>query len=151
MNRPTNRHLVRLRAVLTALAAAVFFAGCTATAPTRVDEGELLALGFQVLVATTTLQQEWIQTLPPGQIRPMQRNGRKFFVYPDAPRKQIYVGGPKEFAAYQQRHPGSTQGELDPSDRGAAYTNKEYEALRAATARDLSDPFLGASWIDLGW
>jgi hypothetical protein len=151
MNRPTNRHLARLRAGFTALAAAVCFAGCAATAPARVDEGELLALGFQVLVATTTLQQEWIQTLPPGEIRPMQRNGRKFFVYPDAPRKQIYVGGPKEFAAYRQRHPGSTQGELDPADRGAAYTNKEYEALRAATTHDLSNPFLGASWIDLGW
>lgn len=151
MIRPTNRHRVRRRAVLTALAVSVFVAGCAATGPQRVDESELQALGFHVLGAATTVQQDWIQTLPPGEIRPMQRNGRKFFIYPDAPGKRIFIGGPKEFAAYQQRHPGSTQGVLDPTDRGAAYTNKEYDALRAATARDLSDPFLGASWIDLGW
>jgi hypothetical protein len=151
MKRPSGRSFANLRAVLAALAVSVFVAGCAATVPARVDESELLALGFHVLVATTTVQQEWIQTLPPGQIRPMQRNGRKFFIFPDASRKLIYVGGPREFAAYQQRHPGSAQGESDAADRGAAYTSKEYDAMRAATARDLSDPFLGASWIDLGW
>jgi hypothetical protein len=32
-----------------------------------------------------------------------------------------------------------------------AYSAKQYDAMRAATARDLSNPFLGATWVDLGW
>ena len=87
-------------------------AGCAATATPRVDESQLLSLGFKVLVATTTVQQEWVKGLTPGQIRPMQRNGKHFFIYPDASRNQT---------------------------------------MRKATARDLSDPFLGPGWADLGW
>ena len=43
--------------------------------------------------------------LPAGKIRAMQRTGKKYFIYPDAPGKQIYVGGPKEYDTYVQRHP----------------------------------------------
>lgn len=154
MNR-LNRCLINRRAsllgLLAALAVSMFAAGCATTAAPRVDESELLALGFKVLVATTTVQQDWVQTLPPGQIRPMQRSGKKFFIYPDAPRNRIYVGGPNEFAAYQELHPESRQGEPDAANRGVAYSAKQYDAMRAATARDLSNPFLGATWVDLGW
>ncbi len=151
MDRTPRHPLARLRALFIALVVSVQVAGCAAPGPQRVDTSELQALGFHVLGAATTVQQEWIQSLPPGQIRPMERNGRRFYICPDAPGRRVFVGGPREFAAYQQRHPGSTQGVLDPADRGAAYTNKEYDALRAATAHDLSNPFLGASWVDLGW
>jgi hypothetical protein len=151
MKRVSNNHRANLLMLLWALAVSMVVAGCATTATPRVDEGELLALGFKVLVATTTVQQEWVQTLPPGQIRPMQRSGRKFFIYPDALRNRIYVGGPNEFAAYQELHPESRQGEPDAANRGVAYSAKQYDAMRAATARDLSNPFLGATWVDLGW
>ena len=79
------RRLPRLRrgnvfTLLQTLALAVVVAGCAATATPRVDESELLAQGFKVLVATTTVQKEWVQTLPPGQIRPMQRNDKKYYI-----------------------------------------------------------------------
>lgn len=151
LNRWVHNRRARLGGLLAALVVSVFAAACATTAAPRVDESELLALGFKVLVATTTVQQEWVQTLPPGQIRPMQRSGKKFFIYPDAPRNRIYVGGPNEFAAYQEAHPESRQGEPDAANRGVAYSAKQYDAMRAATARDLSNPFLGATWVDLGW
>jgi hypothetical protein len=116
-----------------------------------VNEGELSALGFKVLVATTTVQQEWVRRLPPGEIRPMQRNGKKFFIYPDASRNQVYVGGSAEYAAYRQLHPESRQGTQEAEKRASAYRLKQDDEMRKATARDLSDPFLGASWADLGW
>ena len=40
----------------------------------------------------------------------VQRNGKKFFIYPDASRKQIYVGGPGEYEAYRNLHPESQIG-----------------------------------------
>ena len=126
-------------------------AGCAATATPRVDESQLLSLGFKVLVATTTVQQEWVKGLTPGQIRPMQRNGKHFFIYPDASRNQIYVGGPEEYEAYQQLHPESQAGTQQAADRASAYRAKQDDAMRKATARDLSDPFLGVGWADLGW
>ena len=38
-----------------------------------------------------------------------------------------------------------------PRAEESAYRAKQDDAMRKATARDLSDPFLGASWADLGW
>jgi hypothetical protein len=151
MKRPLYFRRASLLNALRALAVSVFVAGAAAAATPPVDESQLLALGFKVLVATTTVQQEWVQTLPPGQMRPMQRNGKHFFIYPDAPRNRIYVGGPKEYAAYRELHPESQAGMQEAADKARAYRLKQDDAMRKATARDLSDPFLGASWADLGW
>ena len=140
------------RAVLSALTVSMFVAGSVAAAaPPKIDESELLASGFKVLVAKTTAQEEWVRRLPPGQIRPMQRTGKKFFIYPDAARKQIYVGGPKEYEAYRQLHPDSKLAALEAAKQGNAYRLKQDEAMKKATARDLSDPYLGTDWVDLGW
>jgi hypothetical protein len=81
----------------------------------------------------------------------MQRNGKKFFIYPDASRNQIYVGGPKEYGAYQQLHPESKLAAREAAKQGNAYRLKQDDVMKKATARDLSDPFLGAEWVDLGW
>jgi len=150
-----KRFLCPLRAAvvdaLGALALAVFVAAGAAAATPRIDESQLSELGFKVLVATTKVQQDWVKSLPPGQIRPMQRNGKKYFIYPDPSRSQIYVGGPKEYEAYRQLHPESETSTAAAAKKGSAYRVKQDEAMRAATQRDLSDPFLGASWADLGW
>jgi hypothetical protein len=134
-----------------ALAVSMFVAGGAAAAPPSVDEGELLASGFKVLVATTSVQKEWVQHLPRGQIRPMQRTGKKFFIYPDAANNQIYIGGPKEYEAYHQLHPDSKLAAREAVKQGTAYRQKQDDVMQKATARDLTDPFLGADWVDLGW
>jgi len=154
MNRLLNSCRAQLRKAVGAFAVAALLAGGATAAPPRVDESQLSALGFKVLVATTKVQEDWVRSLPPGKIRPMQRNGKKFFIYPDASRKQIYVGGPAEYDAYQQLHPEeqqSAQSAKDAAAKQSAYRGKQAAAMQAATARDLSDPFLGASWADLGW
>ena len=41
---------------------------------------------------------------------------------------------------------------IKASERAAkAAAEASKRAMQQATARDLSDPFLGASWADLGW
>jgi len=88
--------------------------------------------------------------LPPGAIRPMQRTGKKFFVYPDASRNQVFVGGPKEYEAYVQLHPENRVADAQKQARDAsAYRAKQSEAMQKSTARDLSDPWLGVTWADL--
>jgi len=80
----------------------------------------------------------------------MQRTGKKYFIYPDAFRNQVYVGGPAQYDAYKELHPQG-QSAQDAAANASAYRGKQDAAMRKATARDLTDPFLGASWADLGW
>jgi hypothetical protein len=151
MKRFLNSLQAKSLRVFGALAVTVFVAGGAAAATPRMDEGQLLDLGFKVLVATTKVQQDWVRSLPPGQLRPMQRTGKKFFIYPDASRNQIYVGGPAEYEAYQALHPEGRQSAQDAAAKASGYRGKQDAAMRKATARDLSDPFLGVTWADLGW
>ena len=139
--------------LLVAFAVSILVAGAAvaAKAPPRIYESDLLSAGFKLLVPETTAQAEWVQRLSPGEIRPMQRTGKKFFICPDATGKQIYVGGPQEYAAYMQLHPDTKIYGQDAAKAGAAYRSKQDAAMQKATARDLTDPFLGASWYDLGW
>ena len=148
MERFWNSHRAKLLIVLSALAVSAVAAGCASKAPARPDESELSAAGFKVLAATNAVQEDWVRSLTPGQIRPMQRTGRKYFVYPDAPRNRIYVGGPQEYDALLRLHP---EYESVVRDSGMASYVKQSDAMRKASARDLSDPFLGVSWSDLGW
>jgi len=151
MKRFAHSRWANLLKLLLAMAVSVLAAGGSTAATPRIDDRELLDLGFKVLVATTATQQEWVKRLPPGKIRPMQRNGKKYFIYPDAPRNQVYVGGPKEYAAYQQLHPESQKSPQETANRENAYRSKQSDAMREATARDLSNPFLGATWGDFGY
>ena len=135
--------------LLTALLATIA-AGCASTPapPPRVVESDLLPSGFKVLVATTQVQEDWVRNLTPGQINPMQRTGKKYFIYPDAAKKQVYVGGPEQYEAYLQLHP-----EYEPVTQGSGMAGylKQSDAMRKANARDLSDPWLGVGWADLIW
>ncbi len=141
----------KLLGLLGALAVTVFIAGGAGAATPSIDESQLLDFGFKMLVAKTKVQEDWVRGLPPGKIRPMQRTGKKFYIYPDASRNQIYVGGPKEYEAYVQLHLEHRAAGAQQAAEASAYRSKQGDAMRKATARDLSDPFLGASWADLGW
>ena len=132
----------------------LFSSGAVAAtaAKSPIDKSALSDAGFKVLTATTKVQEDWVRGLPAGKIRPMQRTGKKYFIYPDASENQIYVGGPKEYEAYVQLHPEHrAAGAQQAAREASAYRGKQDDAMRKATARDLSDPFLGASWADLGW
>jgi len=153
MKRFLNPRSAKLRNLLRALAVTIVFLGRTSAAATApVEESQLLDAGFKVLVATTKVQGDWVRTLPPGKIRAMQRTGKDYFIYPDPSRNQIYVGGPKEYATYVQLHPEHRVADAGEAQKAeSAYRMKQTDAMQKATARDLSNPFLGASWADLGW
>jgi hypothetical protein len=149
--RPSNSRYASRLPLLGVFAVSLFVAGAAtaAKAPPRIDENDLVKAGFKVLVPETKAQADWVQRLAPGEIRPMQRTGKKLFICPDASRKQIYVGGSEEYEAYKQLHPDAKLYGQDAANAGNAYRSKQNEKMQKATARDASNPFWG--WNDLGW
>ena len=85
------------------LAVLTFAVGCAST-QTAVENKEsmLVAAGFKVITPKNATQQQKLQNLPPGKIAMIQKSGKTFYVFPDAAHNQAYVGGPREYQAYQQ-------------------------------------------------
>src|SRR6266851_5748442 len=86
--------------IVTALLALT--AGCATTTSTQNKESMLVASGFKTITPKTAAQQQKLQTLPPGKIAMIKKAGKTYYVFPDAAHNQAYVGGPKEYQAYQQ-------------------------------------------------
>ena len=151
MKQLSTSRFARWPMVLTAWVMSVCVATGAAAATSAVNESELLGLGFTVLVATTPTQEDWVQRLPQGKVKPMQRNGKKYFIFRDPSRTQIYVGGPKEYQAYQKLHPESQPGTEEAAKKGSAARAKQNTVMQESTARDLTNPWLGVGWSDLIW
>ena len=83
-----------------ALLAAV---GCTMTQrETQHREKLLIAAGFKVIVPRTAAQQQRLKALPSDRVTLVHKNGKPYYVFPDAANNQAYVGGPTQYQAYQQ-------------------------------------------------
>jgi hypothetical protein len=76
--------------------------GCSTTSSTQNKESMLVASGFKVITPKTAAQQQKLQQLPPGNVAMINKNGRTYYIFPDAAHNQAYVGGPQEYQAYQQ-------------------------------------------------
>ena len=87
------------------LAVAIAMVGCASTTQTSTQNKEsmLVASGFKVITPKTAAQQQKLQQLPPGHVAVVNRNGRTYYIFPDAAHNQAYVGGPQEYQAYQQQ------------------------------------------------
>ena len=66
--------------------------GCAST-ETQSKENLLIAAGFQVIVPKTAAQQQKLQALPPDKVTLVQKDGKNYYVFPDAANNQAYVGG----------------------------------------------------------
>ena len=133
--------------------ALVAVAGCaSAPQPPPVDEAQLSAAGFKIVEAKTPQQQGHVKSLPPGQITEWQRTGVHYFVYPDAAHNRIYVGTPKEYAAYRRLRPGNYPSLATQEAADMASYEKQDAAMQNYTQRDLNDPYyFWDSFDSLGW
>src|SRR5215813_13686981 len=85
-------------------------AGCTAVlmscastqTTTQNRESMLVASGFRVITPKTAAQMQKLQNLPAGQVTMMKKGKKTYYIFPDPAHNQAYVGGPKEYQAYQQ-------------------------------------------------
>ena len=152
MDRSGTESLDLVLGVVFAFVLTVLCLGRASTAPPMPDESALTAAGCKTVVAKTTQQQEHLQSLPAGKLTELQRNGTHFFVYPDPAKNQIYVGTQKEYEAYRRVHPTDTSTLAKQQAADMASYNKQDDAMRTATNRDLSDPYyFWPSFGILGW
>ena len=87
---------VKLSAVI-----ALFILAC-GCATTKHTETFLTAAGFKLVMATTRKQEQRLKSLPPGKISTVLRNGKMYYVFPDAAHNRIYLGTLNEYQNYQQ-------------------------------------------------
>jgi hypothetical protein len=95
-----NALLNRITISLTAVALLTLLCAGSAVASSK-TENLLLSAGFKAKIATTAKQKQELQTLPAGKVSPVTQKGQTFYIYPDAPRREIYVGSESQYQAYQ--------------------------------------------------
>jgi hypothetical protein len=88
--------------MISATALLALMVGCATTTSTQNTESMLVASGFKVVTPKTAAQQQKLQKLPPGKVAMINKRGKTYYIFPDAADNQAYVGGPKQYQAYQQ-------------------------------------------------
>ena len=89
--------------MISATALLALIVGCaTTTSSTQNKESMLVASGFKTITPKTAAQQQKLQNLPPGKVAMINKKGKTYYIFPDVAHNQAYVGGPKEYQAYQQ-------------------------------------------------
>jgi len=118
----TPESFMKIFAVVALLA---LVAGCAGAPPsTQQTESLLSAAGFKTVQASTATQLQHLPTLPQGQVTMVTQTGKNWFVYPDLPRNQIYVGTEKEYQAYLK-----LGGTANSSDTMASQIQKQDTAM----------------------
>lgn len=90
---------MKTKYAILAIAAVLALVGCATTSET---ENLAVAAGFKLITPKNANQQTILASLPPGKITPTQYEGKTYYVLPDKPNNQAYVGGPKQYQSYQQ-------------------------------------------------
>ena len=93
------------RILLCSIAAActALLVSCATTqSSTQNKESMLVASGFKVITPKTAAQQQKLQNLPPGKVTMIQKGKKTYYIFPDPVQNRAYVGGPKQYEAYQQ-------------------------------------------------
>jgi hypothetical protein len=87
----------------TAAACTALLVACATTqTSTQNRESMLVASGFKVITPKTAAHQQKLQNLPQGKVTMIQKGKKTYYIFPDPAHNQAYVGGPKEYQAYQQ-------------------------------------------------
>jgi hypothetical protein len=94
---------IRLLLTSTAVGCTALLVSCAGTQNISQNrESMLVASGFKVITPKTAAQKQKLQNLPTGTVTMVKKGKKKYFVFPDPAHNQAYVGGPKEYQAYQQ-------------------------------------------------
>src|ERR1700751_2780931 len=86
-----------------AIALLALAVSCTMTQrETQHKEKLLIAAGFKVVVPRTAAQEQKLKALPSDRVALVQKDGKTYYVFPDAANNRALVGGPKQYQSYQQ-------------------------------------------------
>src|SRR4051812_36591959 len=97
---PSSINLLTLLTYSTFAAILIAFgSGC---ATTKQTEDLVKAAGFQAHPATTAAQQAHLKSLPAHKVSSLQKEGKKYYVFPDAKQNVLYIGDSTQYEAYQK-------------------------------------------------
>jgi hypothetical protein len=99
----TQQHQIMKRAktlfgMIGAMAILVLAVSCSTTKQT---ESMLAKAGFKMVSAVTPEQKAHLTSLPPDQISVVERNGTRYYTFPDPAHHVLYVGRDAEYSQYQ--------------------------------------------------
>jgi hypothetical protein len=84
---------------ISALVLLIIAVGC---ASIQHKENLLVSAGFKVITPTKPDQVALLPTLPADKVTRISYKGKTYYVMPDRAHNVAYVGGPKQYRAYQQ-------------------------------------------------
>jgi hypothetical protein len=97
------KHIFTAFNLIGAIALFALAVGCTETQrETQHREKLLIAAGFKVIVPRTVAQQQKLKALPSDRVTLVRKDGKTYYVFPDAANNQAYVGGATQYQAYRQ-------------------------------------------------
>ena len=120
MIHPSFKHL----AILTA---ATLTVSCATTSSTRNKEEMAVAAGFKAIKPTQPDQKAILENLPADKFTRVSHAGKNYYVLPDRADGQAYVGGPKQFQAYQK----DSQAREDAVEYGQATSKRARQSSEA--------------------
>jgi len=94
------KHVVSWSKHLVAIASLAIAAGCAYNA--KANDNLAVAAGFKVITPQKPEHQAVLATLPKDKVSPVNYRGANYYVLPDATNNVAYVGGAKQYQAYQQ-------------------------------------------------
>jgi hypothetical protein len=115
-------------------------------------EAILQQCGFKAIAATSPQQQQQMATLPPDKISVVQRNGKRYYVFPDPQQQMLYVGRDEQFLVYQNYLSNQAENAqydaISRGDPGVAKYNNAAEVLSGNESLMNWDNGSWASWDD---
>jgi hypothetical protein len=103
------------------LAAAAFVVSCAPPSGNLKSKEDLaIAANFKVIKPAKPDQKAILEKLPANQFTRITYGGKPYYVLPDRADHQAYVGGPKQFQAYQQLSQAKEQAVEYDNDRDAS-------------------------------
>ena len=94
------KHILKSFTAMAAIAILAMVAGCAGDMQEK--ENLAVAAGFKAITPTKADQVKILQTLPADKITRTDYQGKTYYVLPDVKNNQAFVGGPKQYQAYQQ-------------------------------------------------
>jgi hypothetical protein len=81
---------------------AALTASCVSSSTLQSEESLAISSDFKVITPTAPAQQKQLNSLPNGKLSKVVVAGKTYYILPDHAAQKAYIGGPKQYANYQQ-------------------------------------------------
>ncbi|MGB6219626.1 hypothetical protein [Haloferula sp.] len=87
---------------LVLISLAALAASCVSSNTLQSEESLAISSDFKVITPTKPAQEKQLKSLPNGKLSRVSVGGKTYYILPDHAAGNAYIGGPKQYANYQQ-------------------------------------------------